>query len=128
MCRFAGILLLLFALVSCKPMPYDAAPDTVLYQDQGLSVLLTPGNAPVESPLLLTVMAQDITAIEGHLTGVSMYMGEIPLRFSPQGAQWQAEFFLGACSEPHMQWQLQMQVSFSDGKKMSLTERFNSSW
>lgn len=128
MCRSAVIFVLFFVLAACKPAATDVAPATALYQGERLTVQLAPGNAPVETPLLLMVSAPDIKAISARLTGVSMYMGEIPLRFSQQGMQWQAEFFLGACSERHMQWQLEMVVNFADGETTTLTERFTSSW
>ena len=128
MYRSAIVFTLFFILTACKPVPTDITPASVLYQDKQLTVQLAPGNAPVETPLLLMVSAPDIKAISARLTGVSMYMGEIPLRFSQQGMQWQAEFFLGACSERHMQWQLEMVVNFADGETTTLTERFTSSW
>lgn len=128
MCRSAVIFALFYVLIACTPVSTDVAPASLLYQDKRLTVQLSPGDAPVETPLLLMVSAPDIKAISARLTGVSMYMGEIPLRFSQQGTQWQAEFFLGACSERQMQWQLEMVVNFADGETTTLTERFTSSW
>jgi hypothetical protein len=42
--------------------------------------------------------------------------------------QWQAEFLLGACSDPAMLWQLKLTVLLADGTKLSINEQFKSSW
>ena len=35
---------------------------------------------------------------------------------------------LGACSDPHMQWQLELELIFADGEKRILKQQFQSSW
>ncbi len=108
----------------------------VLYQQPALAVRLSPATAPVETPLQITVQSeQPVTAISAELTGVSMYMGLIPLRFqklstddSAGSEQWQAVFLLGACADPAMIWQLNLTLQLADGQKLLINERFNSSW
>lgn len=100
----------------------------MLLEDADIQLRLTPGNAPVETPLQLQIIAPQLAAVHAELTGLSMYMGRIPLRFTQQGDVWQAEFLLGACSDQNMQWQLQLQLEFSDGKKRTIKQQFRSSW
>ena len=42
--------------------------------------------------------------------------------------QWQAEFFLGACSDPAMQWQLLLQLHNSQGGSRRVAQILQSSW
>lgn len=129
------LLLLLLMLAACQPQPADNQARVLLEQAQ-LHLSLTPGSAPVETPLRLNLVSQQpIRLVNAELTGVSMYMGVIPLRFqklnttdSAEPEHWQAEFLLGACSNPVMLWQLNLTVLFADGRKLSLNEQFNSSW
>ncbi|NRQ42501.1 hypothetical protein HRH59_07930 [Rheinheimera sp. YQF-2] len=100
----------------------------MLLDDAGLQLQLTPGNAPVETPLQLQLTAENLAGVSAHISGVSMYMGQIPLRFSQQGNSWQAEFLLGACSDPDMQWQLELELTFVNGEKRMLIQQFQSSW
>ncbi|WP_240223879.1 hypothetical protein [Rheinheimera hassiensis] len=99
-----------------------------LLNDSTIQLELSPGHAPVETPLLLQLTAADVLSVSGELTGVSMYMGKVPLRFSQHQGMWQAEFLLGACSDPDMLWQLQLEVQFADGQTRRLTEQFHTSW
>ncbi|WP_166839613.1 hypothetical protein [Rheinheimera pleomorphica] len=89
---------------------------------------LSPASAPVETPLQLQLSAIGLAKVSAELTGVSMYMGRVPLRFTQQGEVWQAEFLLGACSDPKMQWQLQLELEFVDGEKRTVKQQFYSSW
>ncbi|MAD75868.1 MAG: hypothetical protein CML20_13970 [Rheinheimera sp.] len=125
----------LLILLACQPPRGDDSM-LVLYQQPALAVRLSPATAPVETPLQITVQSeQPVTAISAELTGVSMYMGLIPLRFqklstddSAGSEQWQAVFLLGACADPAMIWQLNLTLQLADGQKLLINERFNSSW
>ena len=122
-------------LLACQPKQPDVSV-RVLHQQSELLLSLSPASAPVETPPRITLVSeQPIATISAELTGISMYMGLIPVRFdkldtlSASGAeQWQAEFLLGACSDPAMLWQLNLTVQYADGRKLSINERFNSSW
>lgn len=122
-------------LVACQPEQADNSV-RVLQQQSELLLSLSPASAPVETPLRLNLVSeQPIKMINAELSGISMYMGVIPLRFQKVGTpdkgeaeQWQAEFLLGACADPAMLWQLNLTVQFADGRKLSLKEQFNSSW
>ena len=112
-------------------MPVTSISDsvTVLSDRPDVGVLLSPANAPVETPLTLTVNAENVSMLSGELTGVSMFMGRVPLRFNKiTENQWQAVFLLGACSDPHMQWQLVLQWQDAQGKNHTLKQQFQSSW
>ena len=128
-------LCLCLLLLACQPnQPDDSV--RVLHQQADLQLSLSPAGAPVETPLLISLVSkQPIVSISAELSGISMYMGLIPLRFdklsTPTGSgaeHWQAEFLLGACSDPAMLWQLNLTVQLADGRKLSINERFNSSW
>ncbi|WP_318969606.1 hypothetical protein [Arsukibacterium sp.] len=122
-------------LTGCQPKPAENSV-RVLQQQAGLLLTLSPASAPVESPLLLTLQSeQPVNVISAELSGVSMYMGRIPLHFQKLNTplpgdteQWQAEFLLGACSDQAMLWQLNLTLLLSDGRKLSINEQFRSSW
>ena len=133
--KWIAISFSLLVLLACQPIEIDDSM-LVLYQQPALAVQLSPAAAPVETPLQIIVQSdQPITAISAELSGVSMYMGLIPLRFqklntndSGNSEQWRAEFLLGACADPAMIWQLNLTLQLADGQKLSINERFNSSW
>ena len=100
----------------------------MLIDDAGVQLSLTPGAAPVEQPLQLVLNADDVIAVTGEVIGVSMYMGRVPLQFSRQQNNWQSEFLLGACSDPDMQWQVQLELEYANGEKRTLKQQFQSSW
>ncbi|WP_372625807.1 hypothetical protein [Arsukibacterium sp.] len=125
----------LLILLACQPPEADSSV-LVLYRQAEFTVNLSPAAAPVETPLHITVQSeQPVAAISAEFTGVSMYMGLIPLRFQKLSTddlagseQWQAVFLLGACADPAMIWQLNLTVQLADGQKLLINERFNSSW
>lgn len=61
-----------------------------------------------------------------------MYMGRIPLHWrklsDTDSVVWQAEFLLGACTDPHMRWQLQLTLLLPDGSSELQFVEFSSSW
>lgn len=120
----------LVLLPGCEPTEPAQTSSRLLVEQGNLQLVLTPATAPVETPLTLALHTrQKIIAIEAEITGVSMYMGKVPLRFTEQSdGNWQAQFLLGACSEPAMQWQLHLTAQYADGNKVSVKQRFTSSW
>ncbi len=126
---FYLIFLLLICAVSCKPTAKMPVSPVILLQTDQLQLQLSPAGAPVETPLTLTLTAEQLVRAQGELSGVSMYMGVIPLRFTAISAdQWQAEFLLGACSDPHMRWQLVIQLEYANGEKHTIKQQLQSSW
>lgn len=128
MLRFYPLLLLLLTLSACSPERVVSSNSTTVYQDGPVTVQLSPADAPVETPLILIVIADDISAVSGNITGVSMYMGRIPLRFSRASEGFAADFLLGACTDPKMLWQLELEILYRDGKKHTVKHQFHSSW
>lgn len=64
-----------------------------------------------------------------------MYMGRIPLQWrqaelttASEMSVWTSEFFLGACSDPNMQWQLELWLEYADGSTVLKSVQFTSSW
>ncbi len=101
----------------------------LLFHSADITLTLTPGHAPVETPLTLSLTADGLAAVTGELSGVTMYMGIVPLRFSQIAEnQWQAEFLLGACSDPDMQWQLVLRLQNKQGEKFTIKQMLHSSW
>ena len=129
------VLLLLLSLSACQPTAVSQ-PALLLLKSDPLEVWIAPGNIPVEYPLQLTLaLQQPVQQIQAEITGLSMYMGRIPLRFtrldtlqSDWTEQWQAEFLLGACSDPQMKWQLKLTVLYQSGEQVELIQTFSSSW
>jgi hypothetical protein len=126
--QFSLSFAVLVLMLACKPVTNRTDAPLLLLDDAGMQLLLTPAAAPVETPLMLILSAEQVIAVTGELNGVSMYMGRIPLQFTLHNGQWQAEFFLGACSDPAMLWQVQLEMEFADGEKRSLKQQFHSSW
>ena len=128
-------LLFLLAFTACQPHTKDTS-QLLLLQTATLQLTLSPEHAPVETPLQLRLQSQKpLRAISGELQGISMYMGRIPLVWRQQAAEqpealttWQAELFLGACSDPNMQWQLQLILDYQDGERELHQLQFTSSW
>ena len=125
---FYLVLLAICVLSGCQPADKDPVSSRLLIDESTVQLKLTPADAPVETPLQLTVSGEDIAEINGEISGLSMYMGRVPLKFSQRGTAWQAEFLLGACSDPKMLWQVELELTLTDGKKRLLKQQFHSSW
>jgi hypothetical protein len=126
--RLTVSFLFIVMLGACEPAVKPVATPLVLMNDSALQLKLSPAEAPVETPLQLTVLADNVAAVTGQISGVSMYMGSIPLQFSQHNGAWQATFLLGACSNPAMQWQVHLELEYIDGKKLAVKQQFHSSW
>ena len=103
-----------------------------LYQGQDVSVSLSPAEVPVEQILTWRVQLSEGWQIKkASVVGVSMSMGTIPLQFKSQGGVphlFIAEMVLGACSQPKMQWQLQLTLTHVTEDEQQLLLPFYSSW
>lgn len=125
----------IFVLTGCQPKIKDSSQATLL-QTPELQLLVSPASIPVETPLTMTLQSNEaLSGVTGELRGVSMYMGRIPVQWRQAEATtnaettvWTAEFLLGACSDPAMQWQLQLWLEYADGRRESQTVQFSSSW
>ena len=125
-------LLLLAGLHGCTDQSNAEAvsADRVIVLED-IQLQLSPGDIPVETLLKMQLKSQSpLVQVSGELTGVSMYMGRIPLRFAqdPATGLWQADFMLGACSDPKMIWQLELTLTDLQGQSRQLTTNFQSSW
>lgn len=130
--KFVLCFIFLFVLQACTPATNDNSQLTLL-QTADLSVQISPATIPVESPLTLTVKTnRDIQQLSGEVRGISMYMGRIPLHWrkvsDTEGINWQAEFLLGACTEPQMRWQLTLTMATVSGQQQLQLIDFTSSW
>ncbi|MCT6700692.1 hypothetical protein [Rheinheimera sp. 4Y26] len=120
----------LLMLAACTPdQPARLTPERKVQLEQ-FQLIYAPGDMPVETPLVLRLNTgnEAVTAVRGHIVGKTMYMGKIPLQFSLNGQHWQAELMLGACSEPKMQWQLTIEVTYASGQQVRLQDLFYSRW
>jgi len=121
-------ILLLLALGGCSKLetPTQWLP---LYQLNGVEVKIGPEPVLVEQVLTLTVtLPADYQVQQAQVVGLSMAMGIIPLAFTRDKDGYRAEFVLGACSEPNMQWQLELTVVGPDGASVQLKLPFHSAW
>ena len=133
--RLLWLLVALTLLTACKPSQKDSSEATLL-QTETLHLQISPSTIPVETPLTMSLDShRELINVRGELRGVSMYMGRIPLQWRQRAvttademALWQAEFFLGACSDPDMLWQLDLWLDFADGQSEMQTVQFKSSW
>ncbi|MCH8500273.1 MAG: hypothetical protein LAT77_00015 [Aliidiomarina sp.] len=85
---------------------------------------------PVETLLELHLsIPEDLTIVHSDVVGVSMYMGRIPLQWSPVTNQvWQADLLIGACTDPNMLWMLRIEFENPQGARQTTEIPFHSSW
>lgn len=71
---------------------------------------------PIEQGVQLQLISnQPLQQVEGEIRGVSMYMGRLPVVWQAvDEAHWQADVYLGACTDPHMQWELRLKIKAAD--------------
>lgn len=132
---YGFILLLFISLSACQPTTVSEPP-LLLLHTAPVELWVAPGNIPVEHPLQLTLkLQQSVKQLDAEITGISMYMGRVPLHFTRHDTlqldwteQWQADFILGACSDPKMEWQLKLTVLYQSGEQVELIQTFSSSW
>lgn len=119
----------LLMLAGCLPQQSTEVVTERQVQLETFTLSYLPGDMPVETPLRIKLDTEDaaVKAVRGSIVGKTMYMGEIPLRFV-FNKQWQAELILGACSEPEMQWQLDIEVIYENGQVVRLQDVFSSRW
>ncbi len=126
------LLLFLLLVSGCRPVANDNS-QALLLQTDALSLTVSPAPIPVETPLRLVLESSlDIQAVSAEVRGLSMYMGRIPLHWRKldvtTGSRWQAEFLLGACTDPQMRWQLILTLTLADGSEQLIMQEFTSSW
>lgn len=126
--RVFGFVLLMLA--ACTPGEVAKTATARQVQLSAFTLSYLPADMPVETPLLLKLDSgkEAVLAVTGKIRGKTMYMGEIPLRFEFRQQQWQAELMLGACTEPKMQWQLELEITYQNGEKITLQDVFDSRW
>ncbi|MCH8491902.1 MAG: hypothetical protein LAT53_01530 [Idiomarina sp.] len=92
---------------------------------------------PVETPLQLTAVLpqrdelNSLRIVASEITGISMYMGRIPVQWREIAANtWHADILLGACTDPNMIWQLTLTLADSSdtSNRISIQIPFQSTW
>jgi hypothetical protein len=64
-------------------------------------------------------------SIMAKIIGKDMYMGRIPVVFNNIAEnQYQASSFIGACTEPSMEWLLLVEFEFTDGNRYEMPFQF----
>ncbi len=131
--RWLVLTLCLHFIAACSDeTPVQQQTVLQLHQDKQVRVLLSPADAPVEEILNLTVsLAEGWNIKQAEVTGLSMHMGTIPVMFNAVDGQpslYRAEMVLGACSQPKMQWQLQLKLHHASHDERLLLLPFYSSW
>ncbi|MGI1943927.1 hypothetical protein [Shewanella glacialipiscicola] len=119
--RLYLFILLTFGLTACKEeaklMPLKSSLDTSLCQfSKGecvkqvenikLTFSLSPGNAPSEKPLTLSLSSTlPITDVNIRLEGRDMFMGMIPVKMQQSDdTTYIGQFVYGSCSSGYMVW------------------------
>lgn len=126
-----AMLLLIAGLCGCegKKEAVAVADRQIVLGD--IQLTISPGQIPVETVLTMHLRSTlPLQQVSAQMTGVSMYMGKIPLRFvfDSKAGLWISEFMLGACSDPKMKWQLQLQLTDHHGNVRQLSTELQSSW
>ena len=86
-------------------------------QEVGNAVFaLSTANVEPEKPFsVLLTLNNGVSPISAKMTGVTMYMGTIPVMFKPVAdGQWQVDIMVGSCSEPSMVWALTVKLNDND--------------
>jgi hypothetical protein len=92
---------------------------------------------PIETPLQLTAVLpqsdelNSMRIVASEITGISMYMGRIPVQWREIAANtWQADILLGACTDPNMIWQLTITFAgvSNASARSSIQIPFQSTW
>lgn len=123
----------LLSLVGCTKENQPQQQDVLqLHQDDKVLVSISPANAPVEEILSWTIkLSGDWKIKHAEVTGLSMSMGTIPLQFKAvagDGHTYTTEMVLGACTQPRMQWQLQLTLLHATQGEHMVLLPFYSSW
>ncbi len=113
---FAGLSLCLVACQPPSPKQLPTASHSFAAQQIKLKMPIEP--IPLEQRIKLTLELPDrVKPGLGNVEGVSMYMGSIPLQWKQTDTgKWQADLYLGSCTEPRMTWRLTvpLQSEFDD--------------
>lgn len=126
---FYLIILYLVVLVGCQPTVKTANTTRLVLSEQGIVLHVSPARLTVETPITLTLNASDLSDIQAELTGINMYMGRVPVKFTQlSSTEWQAVFLLGACTEPDMKWQLAVQLTDNSGNQRHFEETLQVHW
>lgn len=78
----------------------------------------------VEEEIMFQIASTEIESIQGNITGINMYMGKIPVIFTETEYGYEGLTFLGACSEPKMEWLLTITAQLHSGNSLTRTITF----
>lgn len=112
------LLLLALTSISCSFDHAQQLPTTKLdlYQEK-VFLWLPQQPLPAETALpLRLILAEGVSPQLSFVTGESMAMGRIPVqwqRVPGEVNEWQATLYLGACTEPQMQWRMVIPLAAS---------------
>lgn len=75
---------------------------------QKIALWLPVQPVPIEQALTLRLeVPKGVTPTLSRVEGVSMYMGTLPVQWQQvSDTEWQTNLYLGACTDPKMQWRL----------------------
>ncbi|RUO44160.1 hypothetical protein CWE15_03060 [Aliidiomarina taiwanensis] len=85
--------------------------------DQTISFFSTSPSMPEETDMTLFAQTpSEWTLNKAVMRGESMYMGEIPIVWTPQGdGRWQADLRIAACAHPGMVWRIDFDIETEAG-------------
>lgn len=90
--------------------------------EQG-SYLLSIKNMPIQAEqwidFELNVPIGNVTISKAQITGKTMFMGRIPIKFSQSASQqFSAKGIVGSCTADNMIWELQITVAYDDKQQL----------
>ncbi|TCZ92975.1 hypothetical protein EYQ95_03015 [Lysobacter sp. N42] len=80
---------------------------------------------PEEQPIVIQIKSEQLVGVKNaYLEGINMYMGKVPVMFSQSSPDTlEAHLRLGACAEPQMQWELN--IEFDNPELSTLQVEFS---
>ncbi len=100
------------AAMSIDDNMVDACCSYYPQHDENAEFALSRQTIHPESPFFVSIsIAEGAQVVSASMSGVTMYMGSIPVVFEKQSqTKWVAQIMVGACSEPTMIWHLAVDV------------------
>ncbi|WP_055437947.1 hypothetical protein [Pseudidiomarina woesei] len=97
-------------LIGCNPNSPSTTLETKHSSNDKIFHKIDPDQPRVEQQISVLIQAPaNIEFSLGKVEGVNMNMGYMPVSIVRQGTnQWRADLYLGACTEPRMQWRVSL--------------------
>ncbi|RUO49870.1 hypothetical protein [Pseudidiomarina donghaiensis] len=97
-------------LIGCNPNSPSTTLVTKHSSNEKIFHKIDPDQPQVEQQISVLIQApDDIQFTLGKVEGINMNMGYMPVNLVRESAnEWRANLYLGACTEPRMQWRVSL--------------------